>query len=42
MFSHSQTLTVKPLKFGNGYVISSQTLLGVSFPIHAEIKVNPC
>ena len=38
---HSQTWTVAPLKFGNGYVISSQTFLGMGLLIHAGIKVNP-
>ena len=39
---HSQTSTVKPLKFGNGYVISSHILLGMWLIIHNGIKVNPC
>ena len=38
---HYQTLTVAPLKFGNGYVISYHTLLGMWLPIHAEIQVKP-
>ena len=32
---------VAPLKFGNGYVISSHPLLGMWLFIHAGIKVNP-
>ena len=39
---HSQTSTVQPLKFGNGYVIPSNTLMGMWLLIHADIKVNPC
>ena len=31
---HSQTSTVAPMKFGNGYVISSRTLLGMWLLIH--------
>ena len=31
---------VAPLKFGNGEVISSHTLLGPWLHIHAEIEVN--
>ena len=31
---------VVPLKFGNGYVISSHTLQGMWLPIHAGIEVN--
>ena len=38
---HSQTSTVQPLKFGNGKVISSHTLLCMWLLIHAGIKVNP-
>ena len=41
LFIHSQTSTVAPLKFGNGYVILSHTLLGMQLLIHAEFKVNP-
>ena len=37
---HSQTSTVVPLKFGNGYVISSHTLMAIWLLIHAGIKVN--
>ena len=37
---HSLTSTVQPLKFRNGQVISSHTLLGVWLLIHAGIKVN--
>ena len=40
LFVHSQTSTVHPLKFGNGYVISLDTLLGMWLLIHAVIKVN--
>ena len=39
---HSYTSTVQPLKFANGYVISSHTLRGMRLLIHAEIKVNRC
>ena len=39
---HSYTLTVQPLKFGNGLVISSHTLLNMWLLVHAVIKVNPC
>ena len=39
---HSQTSTVQPLKFGNGYIISSHTLFGLRLLIHAGNKVNPC
>ena len=38
----SQTSVMQPLKFGNGYVISSDTLLTMRLLIHAGIKVNPC
>ena len=37
-----QTSTVQRLKFGNGYIILSRTLMGVWIRIHAGIKVNPC
>ena len=40
LFIHSQTSTVQPLKFGNGYVIPSHTLLGMWLLINAGIKVN--
>ena len=39
---HSQTTTSAQLKFGNEYVISFHTLLGVWLRIHAEIKVKTC
>ena len=39
---HSETSTVQPLKFGNGSVISSNTLPGIWLLIHAGIKDNPC
>ena len=32
---HSQTSTVQPLKFGNGWAISSHILLGMWLLIHA-------
>ena len=35
---HSQTSTAAPLKFGNGYVISSQTLVEMGVLIHAGIQ----
>ena len=37
---HSQTSTIAPLKFGNGKVISSHTLLGMWLFIHVRIKLN--
>ena len=37
---HSQTSTVQPLKFVNGYVIASQSLLGMCLIIYAGIKVS--
>ena len=36
---HSQTSTVAPLKFGNGKVIASHTLLGMWLLIYAEIQL---
>ena len=33
--------SVLPLKFGNGYVISLHTLLGMWLLIHAAIEVKP-
>ena len=39
---HSQTSTVQPLKFGNGWVIASRTLLGMWLLIYAVIWINPC
>ena len=39
---HSHTTMAAPLKFGNGQVISSHTLLGMWLFIHLEIKVNLC
>ena len=30
-----------PLKFGNGYVISSHTALGMWLLVHAGIRINP-
>ena len=42
LLTHFQTSTVVPLKFGNGYVISSHTLFGMRLLIHAGIKVFPC
>ena len=39
---YSETATVAPLKFGNGIVISTHTLLGMWLLIDARIKVNPC
>ena len=41
LFIHSQTLAVAPLKFGNGYVISSHILPRMWLLIRAGIKVNP-
>ena len=40
--THSQTSTVQPLKFGNGLVISFQTLLDMWLFIHAGIQVKSC
>ena len=40
--SIAKTSTMKPLKFGNGYVISSNTVPGMWLPIHDGIKINPC
>ena len=37
---HSQTSTIAPLKFGNGKVISSHTLLGMWLFIRVRIKLN--
>ena len=39
---HSQTSTMQPLVFGNGYIIASHTLLNMWFPILAGISVNLC
>ena len=39
---HSQTSTAQPLKFGNGWVISSHILLGMNLLIHSGIKSKPC
>ena len=36
----SQTLTVQPLKFGTGYVISSCALLDMWLLIHTGIEVK--
>ena len=38
---HSQTWTVAPLKFGNGYVISYLILLGIWLLVHAGLTLNP-
>ena len=38
---HSKTSAVQPLKFVNGLLISSNTLLGMWLFTHAEIKFNP-
>ena len=37
----TQLSMVVPLKFGNGYVISSHILLGMLLIIHDGIKINP-
>ena len=37
---HSQTSTVEPLKFEDGYVITSDTFLGMWLLIHDGITVN--
>ena len=34
-------LYITKRKFGNGYVISSLSLLGISVPISAGIKIKP-
>ena len=39
---HSQTPTIALLKFGNGFVISSHTLVDIVLMIHARIKTNLC
>ena len=41
LFIHSQTSTVAPLKFGNGYVISFHTLQGMWLLIRDGIKLTP-
>ena len=38
---HFQTSTIKLLKFGNGYVISSHSLCGIWLFIHTGIEVKP-
>ena len=38
---HSQTSTVQPLKFGNGYIISCHTLQGIWLITHATPWYNP-
>ena len=38
----SQISTVQPLKFENGYVVSSHTLVDMRLLLHAGIKVKPC
>ena len=38
---HSQTSPVQPLKFGNGKVVSSHTILGMCLVILGGIKTNP-
>ena len=40
LLTYSQSLTVQPLKFGNGQMISARTLLGMWLLIHAGIKVK--
>ena len=37
---HSQASTVKPLKFANGYVNTTHTLIGLWLLIHTAITVN--
>ena len=39
---HSQSSTIVPAKFRNGWVISSHTSLGIRILIHAGIKPDPC
>ena len=39
-FTHSQTSTVALLKFGNGYIVSSHTLLCMWLLLHAGIEVS--
>ena len=39
---HSQTSTVVPLKFGNGYIISSHALQGIWLLTRVSIKIGPC
>ena len=38
---YSQTLTIPPLEFGNGKIISPHTLLNICLLIYAGIKVKP-
>ena len=38
---HSKNSMVQPLKFRNGFVISSHAFLGMELLIHAGIKVKP-
>ena len=40
LFGHSQM--VAPLKFGNGYIMSSRTSLDMLVLIHAGIELNNC
>ena len=42
LFIHSQTSTMQPLKFGNGEVISSHTVLDMWLLIYAVIDVSLC
>ena len=42
LIMHSQISTVQPLKFGNGSVIQTHTLLGMRLLIYAGIKVKLC
>ena len=42
LYIQPQTSTMQPLKYENGLVISSHTLLLMWLLIHVRIKVNPC
>ena len=37
-----QTSTAAPLKFGDGYIIPSHTLLRIWLLIRAVIEIKPC
>ena len=41
-WNNYQTSTVQPVKFWNGYIISSHNLLGMSLFIYAGVKDKPC
>ena len=41
LLNHSQTSTMQPLKFGNGLITSSHTLLGMWFLFHVKLHCVP-